>query len=326
MNRRWRARHPGWEAPKVFASLFLVIAFAGQACAHDFWLQPVALPTPSAGTAPLSELAMRTSASKMPGRNAIPAPAPEEIGVRILVGELLQGEELGWNPSHVKTCRVVTGDQVLDVRGEPGVAPAFFVPRNSSGSTLAAYESQPQTATLTAAKFRAYLAEHGFYALLSDASRGDTFQESFTRHCKLLIVGSSGADEDPLAARVLGHALEVVPGASIVKWSRRGGEVTLRVLREGKPAPGILLRAASPEYPSSPVHLARADETGRARFTDLPASSTWLFTAVEIEAPGKMHPDSWRSHWASFVLAPDPAFTTRIPSPLTSVSPNSRRH
>lgn len=206
----------------------------------------------------------------------------------------------------------------------PGAPPANLLPLATTADTLATTLTlrQPGThlvalattnafTTLPAPEFTAYLQAAGLeYALAQRQQRGETEKpgrEAYRRCAKTLVhVGALLPPDTARAwARVAGHPLELVPEQNPVRLTA-GSSLTVRVLAEGRPVAGQLVRvwwraAAAPAL----LGTFRSNQNGRVLFR-ISGPGEYLVGSVRMTAaPAGQHatqPLDWQSTWASLTF------------------------
>jgi hypothetical protein len=288
---------------RVIPLLFLCTTAA---LAQDFWLQPVSF------------------------RVAVGALVP----VRLLVGTGLAGET--WPRPTRRTLRFVRlGPTPLDstdlrpaLRAD-SVAPTFSCA--TPGTHLVVLMSAPAFTELPPDKFTAYLREQGLdAALLYRQQQGQTTtkigREAYRRCAKAIVLAANSLRASPSFAdtafrRVVGLPLEFVPEQNPY-FLRTGAALTVRVLRQGQPAPGVLvqvwdatppaMRPAAGQPLPTPVHFTtHANKSGRVLLR-LPGAGPYLLATECIEpAPATLtYRADWLSTWATLTFGGPASATT----------------
>jgi hypothetical protein len=288
---------------RVLPLLFLSITAA---FAQDFWLQPSSF------------------------RVAVGAAVP----VRLLVGTGWVGET--WLRPTRRTLRFVRlGPTPLDstdlrpaLRAD-SVAPAFSCA--TPGTHLVVLTSAPAFTELPPDKFTAYLREQGLEAaLLYRQQQGQTTtkngREAYRRCAKAVVLATSSLHTPPLPAdtafrRMVGLPLEFVPEQNPYRL-RTGAALTVRVLRQGQPAPGVLVqvwdasppatRPAAGQARPAPIHFTtHANKSGRVLLR-LPGAGPYLLATECIEpAPAALAGRAdWLSTWATLTFEGPASATT----------------
>jgi len=191
----------------------------------------------------------------------------------------------------------VGGDGEKRVPGVHGVDPAGLAQAPERGTLVVAYESRGSVAELTPDKMARYAEEEGVSSQLPAGWRGKPLlRDRFARSVKSLLVvrggGSAGFD------RVAGLPLELVPLVDPATLGP-GGELSLRLLWQGKPVPGVQVAALSRLDPAKAL-VGRTDGAGRVTFR-LPRSGEWLVKAVKILPAGDAAAD-FASVWTSLTF------------------------
>lgn len=292
------------NARPFLAAVPLLLAFAGPAVAHDFWVRPSDF-HPRVGAR--SQLALR-------------------------VGERFVGDAVPLDPRRVERFVCVGPDGEEPLAFAPGADPAAtFTPR-VAGIHVVGYRSRRSAITLEAAKFEAYLREEGLDAVVAwRAAHGETAapgREVYSRCAKALLVAGDAGTPRAGADRALGFPLELVPLRDPTT-SAPGSPLRLRVLHEGAPLAGALVRATREGAPDG-RRGARTDADGRVGL-DVDAAGTWLVTCVHmLRAPKDANAD-WESLWASLTFevterappAAAPATTAQGRAPPTPAAPGA---
>jgi uncharacterized GH25 family protein len=256
----------------IFTALLLVAGPVGLR-AHDFWIEPSSF-RPAAGS---------------------------ELAVSLRVGEHFRGEPVPrFDPRIVKfVLSSAAGD--TPIGGFPGMDPAGLVRVSSPGLALIGYRSQRSSITLEPEKFEKYLADEGLDHVLEirkkRGEQGKPGNEVYSRCAKSLVAvngtGESGFD------RILGLTLEIVAESNPLKL-RAGETMRVRVLHEGKPLAGALVKAIALEDPDNTLS-ARSEKDGRVSLR-LARRGAWLIEAVHmVPAPTETGAD-WESLWASLTF------------------------
>lgn len=258
-----------------------IVLAAATALAHDFWLSP-------------SSFRPKTD---------------EEVTIRHLVGEHLEGESRKRNESRIETfvARGPGGAEVA-VTGKTGDDPAGRVTCPADGTWVVGFRSKGTSISLEAEKFEAYLRDEGLGHVIEERERlGEREKkglEFYSRQAKAIL--SAGKGEPGGHDRVLGLRLELVPDANPYR-AAAGDEIAFRVLFEGKAIAGVLVRATSQAKPKEPVE-ARTDADGRVKLR-LADAGMWFVGGVHmVRSDVKKTFADWESLWASvtFDLAARP--------------------
>ena len=221
--------------------------------------------------------------------------------MHLVVGQRFRGDALPRNPALIERFVLVSGGGQTPVAGAAADEPAGRVTPAQAGLAWIAYRSLESPLSLDAEKFDEYLHEEGLESVVAERARrgesGRPSRELFSRAAKSLVQaggsGNAGFDQP------LGLALELVPERSPYAL-RRGEELPVRLLWQGRPLAGALVSAlpyASPEAKQS----LRSDRDGRVRFRGI-GPGVWLVKAVQmVRVADDPHAD-WRSVWASLTF------------------------
>ena len=287
---------------KILFIPLILCALATAALAHEFWLE-----------APRFRL--------QPGQT---------VSVRPLVGENFHGGP--WSNKAAKVQRLVrfgpTPADSTDLTPAPGFAPAdtfrtafaFAQP----GTHIVLLRSTNSFIELPAAEFTAYLREEGLdYPLTLRQERGQTAttgRETYRRCAKTLVqVGEAAATPaatDSACRHVYGLPLELVPEQNPYRLATDKA-LTVRVLRSGRPAPGVAVQVWQRQPGGLPTShfTTRANQNGRVLLR-LSGPGPYLLAAVSMaEAPATLRDRAdWQSTWASLTFAGPPGAARRSPA------------
>ncbi|HVS62040.1 MAG TPA: DUF4198 domain-containing protein [Thermoanaerobaculia bacterium] len=256
-------------------------------------------------------------------------PAGERVGLALEVGHAFAGSPVERRPGHLRRFVWMGSDgETREVRGVDGALPAGWVVGAPEGLVTVSYESHAMHHELPPARFESYLREEGLDEILAlRRDRGETSaagRELFSRCAKtVLAVGDAGvagrapegavvapgvtgrgvrdaATASPGGMPAIGCPLELVPVAGLLD---SGSQLTVRVLWEGNPLPGVLVRATRAGELAASAAL-RSSSVGLATF-DLD-DGAWLLHAVHMTplAPGGAGSEAadWRSVWTSLTF------------------------
>ena len=279
LSTRPRCRAP---LPAVIAVLMAALGAGSPAAAHQYWLAP----------------------SRYLGA------AGKTVEIGAIAGTGFRGERKPFNPSRCVRL-VVRSRRLLDLAplGRQGeFVWGSFAPSDSGGA-LFAFESDYAPITLPVAEFDAYLKLEGLdgpLAVRHQQARRDSVRERYRRCPKSWIAGSDAAR----ATAPIGLPLEVVP----LTVPGAAPDLGVRVLWEGKPLAGALLRAwrAPIKADGSPsdgesrdsVGVAwelRTDAKGEA-VARVAAAGEWLLSVVHMAPSPDPKAADWQSTWASLTF------------------------
>src|SRR5262245_16763461 len=171
-------------------ALVAVLAAAGPAFAHDFWIEPT---------------------THRPAAKAL-------VGVTLRVGDEIPGDAVPRTAERIERFALAGMDGDVPVVGRDGETPAGAVRVAGEGLQWLVYRSRRSSIRLPAEKFEAYLKEEGLERIVeARAKRGASKAEGrevYSRCAKSLLVvqGEAGKAAAALAGhdRALGLTLELV--------------------------------------------------------------------------------------------------------------------
>lgn len=271
---------------RLVAAVALVgLSLAPRAAAHDFWIEPTKW-----------------------------TPAPGDlIGLHLVVGHQDDLQLVERQAERVLRFWVAfpaePGEPLVEreIPGAEGRAPAGYLKVERAGIRLVGYRSRDAAIELEPAKFESYLHEEGLEHVIEERTRrGERAlpgREAYSRSSKCIL--RAGADaSDAGFDRAIGLALELVPLDDPFALAP-GAPLRLRVLHEGRPIAGLLVRG-HPLRDWRRVELgARSGEDGVVRFT-LPEGERWdgrwLFASVHMHRLPEGAEQDWQSLWASLTF------------------------
>jgi len=234
---------------RAWLAAVLVLA-AGPARAHDFWIQPQAFLA-----APGATLAFTLQVGDGPDRQRSAIP----------LRRITRLEAVG--PEGVVRPALTLGGAAADgaVRLEGAGAHVLVLATDAGGRSR-----------LPAAKFNAYLAEEGLTpALAARAGRRDRDgSERYSRAAKAIVQAGDG--DGAAATRPVGLPLEIVP---LESPHAPGVRLPVRVLYEGRPLAGALVKLTDLAHDTLTAEAHRTDAAGEAGFAR-PAVGAWRLSVV----------------------------------------------
>ena len=273
----------------VILFVFALCTFTSQ-WAHEFWLTPVTTPLVAGDSARLT----------------------------LRVGEYFEGDLLGFSASQTLDLRHYNANSSTDLQ--------TFLPRNFSASTLLVplpkpgthmiiFNSHPSMVTLSADTFHAYLHDEGldFIKVQREAAgdAGKPGRERYRRFVKTLVSVAPGQDAVPSQAGkpdtthsiLTGQRLEISPVTNPLLMLP-GDALNLRVVFDGKPLGGALLKAWHKRGGQTLVIRAKTATDGSASF-ELPYAGPWMISVVHMVPVSGVKDIDWDSLWSnlSFNLA-----------------------
>jgi uncharacterized GH25 family protein len=231
---------------------------AQTAAAHEFWIQPERFWLPVEATTPMT--------------------------LQVGTGDERQRSQLP--PRRVLRFDAMAPDgEIQDLRpaltlGAPTADGALSFSRSGAYVVTLRSDANAQSHQ-SAARFNAYAQEEGLTpALEARAARGQQaidVSERYSRQTKALVqVGEGGAQA--VVTRPAGLTLEIVPEVS--PYARpRPAALPVRVLYEGRPLAGALVKLTDLAHDAAPLEQHRTDGEGRAAFA-MPGGGAWMMDVV----------------------------------------------
>jgi uncharacterized GH25 family protein len=231
-------------------------------CGHDFWLQPREYWLSPALMTPLT---LQVGHGPYRQRSPIPAHRITRFAAVGPTGGLLDLRE-----------RLHPGDTLEDGSLEFADAGIYVV--------ILETDNRAQS-HLPAIRFNDYLRAEGLTPALQERRRLHRMDadgsEIYSRHAKALLrVSASDSDvgSSEWVTRPVGLPLEIVP--EVNPYAVPGpAALPVRVLYQGRPLPGALVKLTELEHDAEPFETHRTDVGGRATFS-LPNQGTWLLNVI----------------------------------------------
>jgi uncharacterized GH25 family protein len=171
---------------------------------------------------------------------------------------------------------------------------------NRPGAYVIVYRSHRSSVTLEPEKFEKYLSEEGLDRTLQErrgrAEREKPGREVYSR-CAKALLAAGRLTEDAIWGRPVGLTLELLPEGDLL---RAGETIRFRLLYDGKPLSGALVKAIAREDPETTLS-ARTEANGRAALR-LGRKGVWLVKAVHMVAAPPETGADWESFWASLTF------------------------
>lgn len=166
---------------------------------------------------------------------------------------------------------------------DPNLSPVFA----RAGLHVLVLNSLNAFSDLPSIRFNDYIAYEGLTPVIDARAKAHATDQSgrevYRRRCKALIqvgasTAASTAADSRLATRPLGLSLEIVP---LLDPYALGADrqLPVRVIYEGRPLAGALVKLTSLEFDSKPIATARTDSKGETRFR-VPPVGSWLVNVI----------------------------------------------
>ena len=252
--------------------------------AHEFWLAPVTVPLVEGDSARLT----------------------------LRVGEHFDGDLVGFSTSSTIDIRQYTTSgniDLLTLLPRDTSASALLVPLRVPGTHMVIFNSHPNTISLSADTFHAYLHDEGldFIKAQREAAgiAGTPGRERYRRFVKTLIrvapkpgtVLSQPIKPDTTYSTVTGQRLEILP-INNPTVMLAGDVLGVRVLFDGKPLKDALLKAWHRRGGQTLSIRAKTAADGSAAF-DLPYSGPWMISVVHMVPVLDVKDIDWDSLWSN---------------------------
>jgi len=248
----------------VLSALLPGICGTSMCQAHDFWLQP-------------DEYRLRPDAV---------------IPMTLQVGHGPFRQRSPIQPGRVVRFAAIAPDGTLiDLRGNlhlGGKTADADLQLRALGAYVLVLETDNRAQShLPAIRFNDYLRVEGLTTALEQREHTHRMDadgsESYSRRAKsILQVGLPGAGSQTQVTRPLGLPLEIVPEVSPYTQPRPAN-FPVRVIYEGRPLEGALLKLTNLAQDATPLETHLTDPAGRATFT-MPGRGAWLLNVIWTKA------------------------------------------
>lgn len=258
---------------RIAILLVAVVAAGSPSAAHEFWLDAVKY-TPKAGDA---------------------------VPIVHRTGQNFSGDSYPFIRALAKRYSVINSRGERAVKAVEGDDPASEITFRNAGLAIVVYQGAPDPLSFESIeKFDLYLDDEGL-EWVKERHRAQKkpeapIKELFARCAKALIQVGGGGGND----RAVGLPLELV--AERNPYQMAPGELLpIRVLHDGKPLAGALIKVFHLKDPEQPRRY-RTDVEGRAMLP-LPLPGEYLLNAVHMLQASPKDQADWLSLWASMTFA-----------------------
>ena len=234
----------------------VALALTTPVVAHDFWLQP----------------------------RGFQFPAPANAPFVVLVGHGPARERWAGDPARLLFLRSVGPTGVQDHRSDliQGGASTGVLRFSAPGTYVMVMQTTPALSVLPAMRYTSYATEEGLTLPLAMRARtgqaNSDGRETYSRRLKSLIQVGNSTQPQPWITRPVGLSLEIVPERDPYHLAP-GERLPVRILFEGHPLPGALVKLTNLDYDTRPVEMHRSDGAGRTSFA-VPDRGAWLVNVI----------------------------------------------
>jgi hypothetical protein len=237
----------------------------------------------------------------LPARFQLPAGA--RIQLELTSGMTFPRPESSIQPDRLAATGLRIGGRKLplDAANPDRIALRLSVPTSGTGVAALWIALRPRTLSLTPTEVQEYLREIGASEdVESRWRRQQRWRETYVKLAKTYVrVGEPTGDRS--WREPVGLQLEIVPRADPTRL-RAGSELSVQVLRDGKPLPRFAV-SALPSATIEPI-MRSTDGEGRAAFT-LDRPGPWLIRGTLIE-PSSSPDADWHSLFTTLTVLVQP--------------------
>jgi uncharacterized GH25 family protein len=241
-------------------ALLLGVCYASSVAAHDFWVQP-------------SEYWLKPQ---------VVTPITLQVGH----GPYRQRSPIPLN--RITRFEAITpSGTIVDLRSSlhPGgnTEDGNFRLRDPGAYVLVLETDDHAQSHLPAIRFNDYLEVEGLRPALEQRKRTHRMDsdgsESYSRRAKAIVqLGPPDGGSQAQVTQPLGLPLEIVPEQSPYAQPRPA-TLPVRVIYEGRPLAGALVKLTNLEHDAVPFEMHLTDRAGRASFS-MPGAGTWLLNVI----------------------------------------------
>jgi len=246
------------RASRLALAAAFALAAAAPATAHDFWVQPARFWTPALAPTPIT-----LQVGHGPARQRSPIP----------LRRIARFAALG------------PAGAAIDLRdglhpGGGGDDGEIRLPAGGTWVVVLQTDDRAQS-HLPALRFNDYLVAEGLTPALEARRQARRTEadgsERYSRQAKVLVRAGDRGDGGR-ALQPLGLLLEIVPEAD--PYARpQARRLPVRVLYQGRPLAGALVKLTDLAHDAQPVDMRRTDPAGRAVFA-MPQHGDWLLNVI----------------------------------------------
>ncbi len=266
----------------------------------------MAIPRKSAAIAALVVAVLATDAAR--GHDFYLEPTPfrprvsQPVSLSLVEVNGLQIQTIPHYGPSVEAFVLASPDGRVPIEAVTGDDPIAEINPAAGGFHVIGHQTKGRRVELPLEKFRKYVEDRGLdeVAGLLGPGRQDAppVREIFSRYAKtILAVGDHPADRN-FETR-LGWRMELVPHGNLYRWES-AKPVSLELLFEGKPLPGVLVVAHARDDWDEQIE-GRTDGRGLVDLA-IPHPGAWVAMAVHMQRGSAATDVDWESFWASLLF------------------------
>jgi uncharacterized GH25 family protein len=234
----------------------VALAWAGPVLAHDFWIQPLHFTLFPKASTPLTILV-----GHGPFRSRWSGAIDRVVLMKSYGPNGVVDQKNALHPSSDKD-----GDIGFD----------------APGTYVVAFQSNYAESVLPSIRYNDYIKAEGLTPAIDLRARTKATdapgREIYSRRAKALIQVGDPKAAQPWVIRPVGLSLEIVPEKNPYSLSPNE-ELPVRILYDGKPLAGALVKLTNLEFDVRPIAMHLSDAQGRTSFA-VPRTGTWLVNVI----------------------------------------------
>lgn len=268
-----------------FRAALLLAFVSGSAGAHDFWIQPATY-----RPAPGAEIPLTLQVGHGPYRQRSPIPMRRIVRFEAIADD---------------------GSAIDLTNGlHPGRADDATMRFGAPGTYVLAFETDDRAQShLPAIRFNDYLEAEGLTPALERRRQTHAMQadgsERYRRIAKSIVRVGTGDLNASRATRPLGLELEIVPERDPYA-EPPSPTLPVRIVYEGRPLEGALVKLTRLENDAAPVETHRTDRGGRCAFA-VPREGSWLVNVIWTRALADSEETDFATTFSSLSFGYPPA-------------------
>lgn len=225
-------------------------------------------------------------------------PAPLHLAMNL--AESFPGKEEAWRHDKTLQFRLIGPAGEKKLSDEKGKNPTIQLPEE--GTYVIGWDSTPSYIEIDSEHFNEYIEAEGYRNVVEarkqEGKQNAQGREKYMRFLKAFVQAGSKLTQH--YAQVLGQKIEIIPQSNPYSL-KRGSELIVKVLYDGKPLTGARIMSTYDTYSTEHDVYAFATDTGADGTAKIPITQNgiWMIrvnTMLSLEDDPKA---DWQSYWAN---------------------------